>query len=318
MSESSEFDDIASGIVEQYLLFLRGRGPEPDLSGLTGDQQAAMRDQLDIVEALADREPALPPLEQDPVAIRLGLGDDPPPDTGSSASPATDSAHGSRTRHGDVPIRGVLEGLKSRFDGQVTVDYAPVWASWTRDRLVPLAQCSSLGNSLALFASPLDGWADEPDGVAVFLRRHPDIAAVGLVSADAGQAVIVTAADSNRCIDPVRGWLEPGSVAVPDALEHALDRYFERRIPRWDRVASLDEMLDIGDFTSDAVAITETEIAAALRAKPRLAHKKQALQALALLDPRLLAAVIVEVQTTRLAGDRLVERLVRLGEAAAP
>jgi hypothetical protein len=77
-------------------------------------------------------------------------------------------------------------------------------------------------------------------------------------------------------------------------------------------------MLDVGDFTSDAVAVAETEIAAALRARPRLAYKKQAQQALAALDPLLFAAIIVDVQTARLDGDQLVKRLARLAETAAP
>jgi len=319
MSESFEFDDLASAIIEQYLLFLRGCGPKPDLSGLTGDQQAAMRDQFDIVEALADREPKVPPLEQDPVAIRLGIAASSPPHTDEPTSPANDRAREFSAGHRDTSIRRVLDGLTSRFDGQVMVDYAPEWASWARAGMAPLAQCCALGDCLALFESSIDGWADEPDGVAVFLRQYPDISAVGLVSADAEKALIVTAADSNKCIDPVRGWLEPGrGVAMPDVLERVLDRYFEQRLPRWERVSGLDELLNFGDFTSDTVAITKAVIAQALRARPRLPYKKQALQALAGLDPMLLSAVIVGAQTSQLDEQQLIEQLARIAEAMAP
>ena len=318
MSESFEFNDRASDIIERYLLFLRGCGPKPDLSGLTDDQQAAMRDQFDIVEALADREPTVPPLEQDPVAIRLGIAGNSPPATDGPTSLATGRAREISAGHKDISVREMLEGLKSRFCGQVTVDYEPEWASWARAGMMPLAQCSALGHSLALFESSIDGWADEPDGVAVFLRQYPDISAVGLVSANAEKSVIVTAADSIQCIDPVRGWLEPGrGVAMPDVLDRVLDRYFERRLPRWERVSGLDEILDFGDFTSDTAAITKAAVARALRARPRLPYKKQALQALAGLDPMLLAAVIVGVQTSQLDGQQLVEQLARIAEAMA-
>lgn len=62
-------------LVEAYLAFLRGRGPEPDLSGLPPDRRETILGQFEIVAALADRDPELPPLEQDPVALRLGLLD---------------------------------------------------------------------------------------------------------------------------------------------------------------------------------------------------------------------------------------------------
>lgn len=65
-----------SDLVEDYLRFLRGLGPEPDLSGLPPDQQQVIAGQFEIVTALADRDPQLPPLDRDPVARRLGLVDD--------------------------------------------------------------------------------------------------------------------------------------------------------------------------------------------------------------------------------------------------
>jgi hypothetical protein len=68
-----EPEHLADALLDEYLLFLRGRGPEPDLSGLLPDRQEEIRGQFTIVKALADRRPELPPLQQDPVAIRLGL-----------------------------------------------------------------------------------------------------------------------------------------------------------------------------------------------------------------------------------------------------
>jgi hypothetical protein len=59
--------------LEEYLQFLRGQGPEPDLSALSPDDRALLVGQFEIVKALTDRDPKLPPIEEDPVARRLGL-----------------------------------------------------------------------------------------------------------------------------------------------------------------------------------------------------------------------------------------------------
>ncbi|MBV9822364.1 MAG: hypothetical protein JO144_08980, partial [Actinobacteria bacterium] len=107
MVDAADFDDVAGDLVDGYLAFLRGRGPEPDLGQLTADQRRRMTEQFAIVSALADRAPALPPLEQDPVAIRLGLA--------AGSAPAGD------------PVEAALRELEQRFDGQVVLDYAPSW-----------------------------------------------------------------------------------------------------------------------------------------------------------------------------------------------
>ncbi|MEU8756249.1 hypothetical protein AB0C88_37755 [Streptomyces chartreusis] len=60
-------------LIEEYLWSLRGQGPEPDLSDLPPNQREAIKGQFEIVKALADRDPKLPPLDQDPVAQRLEL-----------------------------------------------------------------------------------------------------------------------------------------------------------------------------------------------------------------------------------------------------
>lgn len=73
MTNSEELDDPNDALIEEHLQFLRGRGPRPDLSGLPSADREAITGQFEIVTALADRDPELPPLEQDPVALRLGL-----------------------------------------------------------------------------------------------------------------------------------------------------------------------------------------------------------------------------------------------------
>jgi hypothetical protein len=69
---AEELDDLT----EQYLRHLRGQGAEPDLSSLPDGCRAKVEGQFATIRtlrALADRGPELPPLDQDPVAIRLGL-----------------------------------------------------------------------------------------------------------------------------------------------------------------------------------------------------------------------------------------------------
>jgi len=73
MSADADLENRHDELIEEYQSFLRGRGPEPDLSDLPPDFQETVREEFRIVNALADRGPDLPPIEQDPVAIRLGL-----------------------------------------------------------------------------------------------------------------------------------------------------------------------------------------------------------------------------------------------------
>lgn len=310
MDPAAEFDDLSSELVDRYLLFLRGRGPEPELSQLSGDQRRRLRDQFAIVSALADRAPALPSLDNDPVAIRLGL-------TGAGAG----AGHAAASRPGaamtdEDPVRAALRQLELRFDGQVAVDHSPAWQEEQPAGMAPVARCSALGTSVAVFTGPgpLTG---EPSGVALFLRHHPDISAVCLSTPDAQEAVLLTAADANASIDPVRGWLEPGVHTAADLLEVTLGRYFESRLPRWERVAALTDLIDLGDVGADAVEVATAALASVRRMRPRLQHKREAVAALKALDPSSIGAVVLDVQAGRLSGNALVSRLSALAEAVA-
>src|SRR4051794_11940079 len=95
MSSDDDLDYIIDDLVERYLLFLRGRGPEPDLSVIPADRRADVTAQLEIVAALADRDQELPPIEEDQVAIRLGLVDTMASDHGNAGYPATSADRGS-------------------------------------------------------------------------------------------------------------------------------------------------------------------------------------------------------------------------------
>jgi hypothetical protein len=302
----ADFDDLASDLVEDYLLFLRGRGPEPDLSQLPADQRRRLREQFAIVSALADRVPALPPVDEDPVAIRLGLAG-----LGSGSGSGSGSAS---VEELEDPVQAALRHLVERFDRQVVVDRSPGWASrrmaagWS-----PVAQCSALGTSVAVFTTA----TPEPAAVAEFLRQYPEISAVCLSTGDAREAVLLTAADANASVDPARGWLEPGVSTPADLLEVGLGRYFEARLPRWERVVALPELIDLGDVAADAVAVATTTLAAARRKRPRLQHRREAVTALRALDPVDIGQVLADVQAGRLGGDALIGRLADLAEAIA-
>jgi hypothetical protein len=315
MSRDDELDNTVDDLIEQYVLFLRGLGPEPDLSVLPADRRAKVMEQFKIVAALADRDPELPPIEDDPVAMRLGLVDSARSDRTNTDRPSTpDDDCGSN----DDQVMISLHDLAFRFNQQVAVDFAPAWASRAPAGMRSVAQCTALGETVAVFVADVEEWSHEPEPVAKFFRQHPDISAVGLVSEDAERAVVVTAADAQYSVDPVRGWLAPHSPASPEPLGIALGRHFDRCLPEWERVADLDELLGLGDLNAAASEISSAQIAVALRAKPRLAHKKESLRALSALDSSAITAVVAEVQSGRLAGDELVDRVARLAEAAAP
>jgi hypothetical protein len=83
-------------------------------------------------------------------------------------------------------------------------------------------------------------------------------------------------------------------------------------------VAGLDELLGLGDLRATASEVSAAQKAMALRARPRLAHKKDSLRTLSSLDASAIAEVVVDVQQGRLPDYELVDRVARLAEAAAP
>jgi hypothetical protein len=313
MSRDDDLDYIIDDLVERYLLFLRGRGPEPDLSVLPADRRADVMAQLEIVAALADRDPELPPIEEDRVAIRLGLVGPASSDHAGAGDPTTYEDPGSD----DDPVMVSLQDLAFRFNKQVVIDFASAWTPPAPTGLQPVARCTALGETVAVLLTDVANWAREPENVARFFREHPGVSAVGLVSADAEQAVVVTAADAHHSVDPVLGWLAPHSPSVPEPLGIALGRYFDQWLPDWERVADLDELLGLDDLTVAVAEISSAQLAEVLRSKPRLAYKKESVRALGSLDSSAIAAVVVDVHSGRLAGEDVVDRLARLAETVA-
>ncbi|HEX5113668.1 MAG TPA: hypothetical protein VFW65_00565 [Pseudonocardiaceae bacterium] len=314
MTSDDELNNTIDDVIEQYILFLRGRGPEPDLSALPPDRRAAVTEQLKIVSSLADSDPELPPIEDDPVAIRLGVTDHGGVTPVGRRLAATSDEDHSATEH---PVDTALRELAFRFRHVVDIDFTPAGASQVPTGMRFVALCTALGDAVAVCVADVDMWSQQPEPVAAFFRHHPNVSAVGLVSEDAERAVVLAAADAAHSIDPVRGWLAPHNPMAPEPLGIALGRHLDRWLPAWDRITSLDELLNVGDMGRTTLEISSEQIARTLRAKPRLAYKKMALHALNTLDGSAVAAVVDDVQARRLADGDLIDRVTELAKAAA-
>ena len=299
-----ELDNMTNDLIERYMAHLRGRGPEPDLSVLPPSRQAAIVDQFRIIAALADRDIELPPLEEDPVAVRLGLIDVPvSPTIIAPREPANDALE---TR---------LIEMASRFDGQVAVDVAPLWARDTPTGLRPVAECSALGEVVAVFVTVRDD--DHPDMLGPFLGRYPNITAVSLVSPDAEHAAVVYPGDVHGRIDPVRGWIPPTAIEMAEPLALSLGRLFERCLPDWHRTATLDDVTGDADLHVIATYVSQRELGLARLARPRLAYKKSGVQALQSVDAAAIADLVIAVQSGNLTDTELLSGITGIAEAAA-
>ncbi len=306
MNGDDEIGDLSSDMTERYLLFLRGRGPEPDLTELPQELRDAVREQLEIVAALADRGPEPPPVEEDPVAIRLGLVPGP-------KTPETPPTAGRDLGYGSV--RQVLEDLQFRFGEQIDLEFAPSWEARVPAGMTPVAQSAVFGEIVAVCLAEPGQWLGEPEAVAMFFRESP-ISSLAITSVDGERAVLITAADAQRSVDPVRGWLPPRSPA-PEPLDIALGRHFDQLLPAWDQVVGLDGFLDVADTEATGAEAAEDEWQLALRGKPRLDHKKEGQRWLGEIGSSPIAAMVTAVQERRLVGDELLAELARVSGAGA-
>lgn len=294
---TEDFDAETEELVEQYLLFLRGRGPEPSVPESRRREVEAI---LDIVGALTESEPELPELEQDPVAIRLGL--------------VPGGSHQDGPGESREPAESSVRELEHRFGGYVNVEI-PTALEALHPLFRPIAVCTSLGETVAVYVAPLDEWVEAPDNVAVIFRRHPEFSAVALSSEDAEHSVVLTAAEITRAVDPEHGWLSPNTASSPEPLGIALGRHFERSLPRWDQVTRLDDLLGDGESVDEILGVVAHEVREVLAGKPRLSHKQLALRSLQDLDPRLIADVVTDIHNGRIDGADIVERLTDIAKS---
>ena len=307
MTDKEELENRNDALIEEYLLFLRGRGPEPNLSELPPSRREEIREQFQIVKALADRGPELPPLEQDPVARRLGL-------VGPGASSSALILPGVRHRDagaGDL-LEASLEDVVFRFQGRVVIERAPAWSPDAPQGLRAVAQCAVLAEGVAVFVGDTDARAELPERLTRFFGLYPGVSAACVSSPDAEQAVVFFPADVTRSLNPALGWLDPHRPSSPEPLVLALGRFFEQRLPRWDRVAAADIFTAMDGLDTEAAEVLDAQIASALRARPRLEFRKDGQRVLAEIDRAHMVSLVVAVQAGDLAPDELVEELTEI------
>lgn len=311
MTDDEEMENRLDALIEEYQLYLRGQGPEPDLSDLPPRRQETIREQFRIVKALADRRPELPPLEQDPVAIRLGLAG-----PGVSTSPVLLPGTGGRQATGGEFLETSLDEVAFRFQGRVVLESVPAWLPDTPEALQGVAQCSVLAEAVAVFAGDTDApWL--PDRLTRFFNLRPEVSAACVSSPDAERAMVFTPADATRSLDPALGWLDPHRPTTAEPLSLALSRFFEQRLPRWDRVAAADIFATVEGLDTEAATVLDAEIATALRVRPRLEFRKAGQRVLAEIDPARLVSLVVAVQTGERDPDELVEELTEMAGIGA-
>ena len=304
MTDNEELENRNDALIEEYLLFLRGRGPEPDMSDLPPRRREEIREQFQIVKALADRGPELPPLDQDPVARRLGL-------VGPDALSSTLILPGTRHRDagaGDL-LEASLEEVAFRFQGRVVIELAPAWSPDAPQGLRAVAQCAVLAEAVAVFVGDTDARAELPERLTRFFGLRPEVSAACVSSRDAEQAVVFCPADVTRSLNPALGWLDPHRPNSPEPLVLALGRFFEQRLPRWDRVAAADVFTAIDGLDTEAAEVLDAQIALALRARPRLQFRKDGQRVLAEIDRAHMVSLVIAVQAGELTPDGLVEEL---------
>ena len=255
---------IPDELVEEYLRFLREGGPEPDLSGLEDELSSAAVNALKVMEALVDATPGSPPLERDPVAIRLGLVGAP---TGAPVQASADR---------NDPVTAAVADVEHRF----SVACTPAATDGTE--FERRFECRSMVENVLVVVVP-DGTtrtAMSAHARSAFALAE-DLSAVAYTTAAGTESVVLTYAESHRMLDPASGWTETPSVSDGESLEIALGRYLERSDPRWGEIQGLEMSDVLGGIDADVVAIVQEVKQELASTRPRLEHKKEA-RALAL------------------------------------
>lgn len=290
MSELNE--DRCDDIVDEQLRHMRGEGPKPDLSGLTAEEHAHALELLELVDALADSLPASPPLADDPVAVRLGL------------VPAT-KARVEGPGGGD-PVWAAAAEVSSRF-GASTVQFELLSRPITGSRGdVGSVLSRSLAEVVLVVVvndeqpKPATSDADE------WFRFRPDLSAVAFTSSDATQAAVVTPNETGAFLVPNEGWRSQGKLTW-EPLSIALERYFERSLPRWDEVNALPQGDLLGGLALESGVIIATALGQVADTRPQLAHKRHARDFVADLSADLIAKWVDEVRTRSKTGAELVD-----------
>lgn len=220
----TEMDSVrVADLVDEQLRYLRGEGLEPDFSRVTDDEQAEARNLLDVVDALADSLPASPPIDEDPVAARLGFA-------GVRREPSRRRARQRPqrltiwTREGHGREIWVLEeqdaGVRGSRGSRCVGSYSTTRVVSASDRQTSLDRhllCPAEGSAASTSTAPPNRYVSS--------------------SAEARIESNACACSVERLI-PTEGWRSPSELSW-EPLGLALERHFERSRPRWDEVTSL-------------------------------------------------------------------------------
>ena len=291
---------IPDELIDEYLWFLRDGGPEPDLGDLDDELSGAAASVLRVMEALVDAAPGSPPLEHDPVAIRLGL-------VGVPSGPP-----GQATADKDDPVTAAVADVEHRF----SVSCSPAGTDGTA--FERRFECRSMVEKVLVVVVP-DGTsrtAMSAHARSAFALAD-DLSAVVYTTATGDDSVVLTYAECHRMLDPASGWTEASNGPDGESLEMALGRYLEKSDPQWGEIQGLDMSDVLGGIDADVVTIVEEVKQKLASARPRLEHKKEArVFALGCAD-----VVFIEwarrVQRGALSGDGLLGELRSLIEAGS-
>ena len=294
-------DDRIADLVDEQLRYLRGEGPHPDLTGLTDDERAEVLQVIDLVVALADSLPASPPIEEDPVAVRLGLVN-----TGRWPS----------TVQPPDPVVVSAKEFAYRFGGAVEVEAAPAPRGEV-GRWQPVLACRSLAEMVLVVVYDAEAGTPTAADARALFHDNPDLSAVAFTTSDATAAAVVTPGESVDRLIPTEGWQTPGRLTW-ETLGLALGRHFDRSMPRWDEVTSLPPGDLLEDLAGEAALIVSEKLRNVARTRPHLPHKQHARDFVVALDAGVFVAWVDAVRARRVSSDELVSQVVELCREVSP
>lgn len=292
-------DPRIDDFVEAHLQYLRGEGPKPDLSHLGDAERDAVMRMLDLVEAMADSLPPSPPIDEDPVAIRLGLVNQPSP--GDAPTSRVD------------PVLASAEDVAYRLNGAVEVEPVTTSSVYAGDWR-PVVMCRSLAEIILVVAVDAAGPRPVAADARQLFREGPDFTALVFTTPDAVEAAVVTRSESASRLIPAQGWKEATTLRW-EPLNIALGRHLDRSVPRWDEVASLpaDDILE--DLAEEAGSIVERMLTRVAKTRPQLAHKRHARDFVSAVDAQRIVGWVDAVRARRASGEQLASEISELSQA---
>lgn len=292
-------EDRVADFVDEHLRHLRGEGPAPDLTALEKAERAEVGRLLELIDAMTDTLPASPPLEDDPVAIRLGL-------VGTPAGDDDDA---------EDAVLAVAEEVAYRFGGAIEVQRIPLLGD-VGSSFAPGIMCRSLAETVLVVLYDASASPSAVDARSIF-HEQPELSAVAFSNPDATRASVVTYAHCVNRLVPAGGWYGPAELAW-EPLELALGGYFERSIPRWDAVSTLPPGDALEELAADALAVVTSELNRVASSRVQLSHKRDARDFVTALDPAVFVAWIDAVRTRRTSSDQLAADVIDSCRTSSP